>query len=345
MTHMADEIRQVPEVIERLLTDGMPAIRRAARAIADRSPAWVGIAARGTSDHAATYARYLIESVVGIPVVLTAPSINTIYGTSTSWSEGVLLLISQSGESPDLLAVLEAARSDGCATITVTNNAQSPLARRADYVIDYLVGEERSVAATKTYVASLTAIALLVAAVEPGAAFDTGALPALTARTIDAGAVWVADSGVVEAFAESPVSLVVGRGYNLSTALEVALKLIETSKRFAIGYSAADLEHGPMVLASENAPVLFFESPGSMGVHTGPLRQRLIASGGDVWTVTANPESISEARTLALPIEVTDDLSPIPFVLPGQLLAEAVARRLGYDPDSPTGLTKVTQTL
>lgn len=148
---------------------------------------------------------------------------------------------------------------------------------------------------------------------------------------------------MVEAFAESAGSLVVGRGYNLATASEVALKLIETSQRFAIAYPAADVEHGPMVLATDQTPVLFIESPGSMGARPRPLRQRLISAGADLWTVSANPCSHSDSKTLTLPIEVSDELSPIPPVLPGQLLAEAVARHL--DPDSPKGLIKVTQTL
>lgn len=345
MTYMADEIRQAPEVIDRLLAEATPAIRTAARAVVDANPTWIAIAARGTSDHAAIYARYLIEAILGLPVVLTAPSIDTVYGRRSDWSGGLLLSISQSGQSPDLLAVIEAARKSGCPTLTITNQADSPLAERSDHVIECLAGLERSVAATKTYVASLAAIAGVVATVDPGAGLDTGALSAVAQRTIDAAEGWVADSGVAEAFVESTGSLVVGRGYNLATALEVALKLIETSRRFAIGYSAADFEHGPMVLASEGNPVLFFESPGSMGVRTRPLRQRLISTGADLWTVAAKPCSPSDTKTLTLPIEVPDELSPIPFVLPGQLLAEAVARHLGFDPDSPQGLTKVTQTL
>ncbi|HXV71165.1 MAG TPA: SIS domain-containing protein [Acidimicrobiia bacterium] len=345
MTYMAEEIRQAPEVIDRLLVEGRPAIRAAARAFADANPTWIAIAARGTSDHAAIYARYLIEAILGLPVVLTAPSIDTVYGRRSDWSGGLLLSISQSGESPDLLAVVEAAKRSGCPTLTITNQVESPLAQGSDHVIDYLAGVERSVAATKTYVASLAAIAGVVEAIDPSAGFDTGALPDLAQLTIDAAGGWVADSGVVEAFAESAGSLVVGRGYNLATASEVALKLIETSQRFAIAYSAADVEHGPMVLAMEQTPVLFIESPGSMGVHTRPLQQRLIAADADLWTVATRPHSSSDANKLILPIEVSDELSPIPLVLPGQLLAESVSRHLGFDPDSPKGLTKVTRTL
>lgn len=345
MTHMADEIRQTPEVVERLLVDGARAIREVAKAISRAQPAWVAMTARGTSDHAAVYARYLIEGVLGIPVVLVAPSINTIYKRNASWSDGMLISISQSGQSPDLLAVLEAAKHSGRPTIAITNDPGSPLAEGSDFVVDCWAGGERAVAATKTYVSSLAAIAALVAGVRPTEALDTAVLPEVIQRTIEVAERWVADSGVVDTFTASVGSLTVGRGYNYATALEVALKLIETSGRFVIGYSAADLEHGPMVLAGNDTPTLFFESPGPMGISTRPLLQRLMATGGDVWTVTTEHDSSSTKQTLNLPIEVSDELSPIPMVLPGQLLAESAARSLGLDPDAPRGLTKVTKTL
>ncbi len=342
---MANEIRQTPEVVERLLTEGARAIRDAARAISRARPSWVAIAARGTSDHAAVYARYLIETVLGIPAVLVAPSINTVYERRSSWSDGLLISISQSGQSPDLLAVLEVAKYSGRPTIVITNNLGSALAEGSDFVIDCLAGEERAVAATKTYVSSLAAIAALVESLRPTDAFDTAVLPEVTQRTIEVSDRWVADSGVVDAFTGSVGSLTVGRGYNYATALEVALKLIETSRRFTIGYSAADVEHGPMVLARDNAPILFFDSPGPMGVRIRPLRLRLMASGGDVWTVATGYDASSPNQTLVLPIDVPDELSPIPMVLPGQLLAESAAVSLGYNPDAPQGLTKVTKTL
>jgi glucosamine--fructose-6-phosphate aminotransferase (isomerizing) len=339
---MADEIRQTPEVVARLLTEGRRAIRTAARAISRTRPRWVAIAARGTSDHAAVYARYLIEAILGIPVVLVAPSINTVYESRRSWSDGLLISISQSGRSPDLLAVLEAARQRGRPTIAITNDTRSPLADGSDFVIDCLAGVEESVAATKTYVGSLAAVASLVEGLN--VSFDTSSLPEMAQRTLEVSDRWVEGSGVVDSFAAAAGSLTIGRGYNYATALEVALKLIETSRRFSIGYSAADFEHGPMVLAQDGTPVLFIQSPGSIGVRTRPLLQRLVGSGCDVWTVTTEPDSPPN-QTLFLPIEVTDEISPIPMVLPGLILAETAARRLGYDPDAPRGLTKVTKTL
>lgn len=344
MSHMADEIRQTPEVLARLLVEGRRNMRTAARAISRTRPRWVAIAARGTSDHAAVYARYLVEATLGIPVVLVAPSINTVYESRRSWSDGLLISISQSGRSPDLLAVLEAARQRGRPTIAITNDTRSPLADRSDFVIDCLAGVEHSVAATKTYVASLAAVAAVVEELSPGLPVDTSSLPELTQRALEASDRWIEDSGVVDSFTAAAGSLTIGRGYNYATALEVALKLIETCRRFAIGYSAADFEHGPMVLANEGTPVLFIQSPGSMGARTRPLLQRLLVSGCDVWTVTTEPISPAD-RTLVLPIDVTDELSPIPMVLPGLVLAETGARSLGYDPDAPQGLTKVTETL
>ena len=344
MSHMADETRQTPEVIARLLVEGRRAIQTAAKAISRARPRWVAIAARGTSDHAAVYARYLIEATLGIPVVLVAPSINTVYESRRSWSDGVLISISQSGRSPDLLAVLEAARQRGRPTIAITNDTRSPLAEGSDFVIDCLAGAERSVAATKTYLSSLAAVASLVGALNPTVLLDTSSLPEMAQRTLEVSDRWVEDSGVVDSFAGAVGTLIIGRGYNYATALELALKLIETCRRFSIGYSAADFEHGPMVLANDSTPVLFIQSPGSMGVRTRPLRERLVDSGCDVWTVTTELVSLP-GRTLVLPIDVTDELSPIPMVLPGLILAETAARSLGYDPDAPQGLTKVTKTL
>lgn len=344
MSHMADEIRQTPEVVARQLTEGGRAIHTAARAISRARPRWVAIAARGTSDHAAVYARYLIEGILGIPVVLVAPSINTVYESRRSWSDGLLISISQSGRSADLLAVLEAAKQRGRPTIAITNDTRSPLADGSDFVIDCLAGVEKSVAATKTYVGSLAAVASLVEGLHTTDSLDTSALPEMAQRTLEASDRWIEESGVVDSFAAAAGSLTIGRGYNYATALEVALKLIETSRRFSIGYSAADFEHGPIVLAQDSTPVLFIQSPGSMGVRTRPLRQRLVSSGCDVWTVTTEPDSPPN-QTLFLPIEVTDEISPIPMVLPGLILAETAARSLGYDPDAPRGLTKVTKTL
>lgn len=346
MSHMGDEIEQIPEVVERLLSRGTPAVRDAAAAISRTNPTWISIVARGTSDHVAVYARYLIEATLGIPVVLAAPSISTLYGNGTSWDNGLLLAISQSGQSPDLLSVVASARAGGAVTIAVTNDADSPLADACHHVIDCHAGNERSVAATKSYVAGLTAVAMLVSQIRPGAV-DVGFLPALLARSVDESRRWLDDGGVVDSFARSAGSLVVGRGFNMSTALEVALKLIETSKRFAIGYSAADLEHGPIVLGADGTPVLVFLPPGDGRLHLSRLVERLSSRGADVWSVTARPSRHPEmsTRTMTISGTVSNELSPIPFVIPGLLLAESVATSLGLDPDAPSGLSKVTLTL
>lgn len=347
MTHMADEIQETPDVIENLLTEGSGAIDKAATAISGAEPSWISIVARGTSDHAAVYARYLLEAKLGLPVSLAAPSLVSIYETTTAWQDGAVIAISQSGQSPDLVRVVEEARSGGALTVTITNEPSSPLAASSDHVIDCHAGTERSVAATKSYVASLVAVTSLVERLVPTLDLQLERAPTLVRHAIEMAEQWIGTGHVVDAFASAHGSLIVGRGYNLATALEIALKLVETGGRFALGYSAADLEHGPLVLATRGTPVLVFESPGRMRPHVTSLIERITELGAIVWSVGSVDGLLAGRghRSLVLPDRMTDELSPIPFVIPGQLLAEAVALHLGLDPDSPPGLDKVTLTL
>jgi glutamine---fructose-6-phosphate transaminase (isomerizing) len=177
-TAMLREIEAIPEVVGRLLAEGGPEIERAASAIRAADPGWVSLVARGTSDHAAIHLRYLIETELGIPAGLAAPSTVTIYGADLRWRGGLVVAVSQSGRSPDLVAVVAAARAGGAITVAIVNDAASPLAAAADHVIDCRAGEERSVAATKSYVAQLAAGALLVAALAPSSSLRD-ALPAM----------------------------------------------------------------------------------------------------------------------------------------------------------------------
>ena len=343
MSRMQEEIYEVPDVLGRVLDGGSPAAAEAARLISRTEPKWIALLGRGTSGHAGLYARYLIEAYLGIPVALVAPSITTLYSRPISSGEGLLLAISQSGQSPDLLAVLEGARASGIPSIAITNDTGSLLARGSDLVIDLQAGPELSVAATKTYVASLASIAAIIGHLRPDQ-LSTTRLPLLASLAIESAERWIVESDVVESFSSSADALVLGRGFNLATSLEVALKLIETTGRFTIGYSTADFEHGPLALVRDGIPVLLFESPTRHYRHS--LATKLARLGADVWSVRSDPLSEGSAGTyLNLRADVADALSPIPFAIPGQLLAEAVATRLGLDPDAPRGLSKVTLTL
>jgi glutamine---fructose-6-phosphate transaminase (isomerizing) len=341
---MASEIRETPGRVALLLTDGQAEIADAAAAISTAAPRWATIAGRGTSDHAATFGRYLLETHLGMPTGLAAPSVTSVHNAPMDWHGGLLVAVSRPGEGPDVVAVTEAARAGGAVTVAVTNAVVSPLADAAEFVIDCRSGPERSVAATKTYVAELTALASLVERIRPDPELAAGldGLPDRLARSIERAERWLASTAIVEEFAAANRALVVSRGYNLATALEIALKLKETSGLFAEGYSTADLQHGPVVLAAADAPSLAIRPPGDMGARVDDVVARLAANGRVPWSIDAGAST--GGRVLGLELDLPDTLSPAAFVLPGQILAEAVARRRGLDPDAPRSLTKITLT-
>ena len=346
-TRMAEEIAESPAVVGRVLGEGGPAIAAAAAAYRKARPRWATVVARGTSDHAGIYGRFLIETQLGIPVGLASPSVTTIYEAPLRWRGGLLLAISQSGQSPDIVGVTTAARAGGALTIAVTNDLDSPLADAAAHVIPCLAGEERAVAATKTYSAELAGLAGLVGALAPRSALALALvrLPDELRGVLDASRAWVAGDGdeLVGQIAASGRAIVASRGFDLATALEIALKLKETSRIFAEGYSTADLEHGPVALAGPSIPTLILRPDGRMGVAIDPAIRRVESAGSRPWLIGGR-ETSTVGRVLGLGFDLPEPLSPLAFILPGQLLAEAVARSAGYDPDAPAGLTKVTRT-
>jgi glutamine---fructose-6-phosphate transaminase (isomerizing) len=353
MTHMREEVFEVPAVVERLLRDGAARLDEAAAAIRARRPRFATIVARGTSDNAGTYARYLLETHVGMPAGMAAPSITTVYHAATDWRDVLVLAVSQSGQSPDIVAVTDAARRAGALAVAITNDSASPVGSAADYVLECFAGREQAVAATKTYVASLAVIAGLVARLEETAGLLARLpdLPAVLSATLDACGPWLdsqASEPPIALLAAADRALVVSRGYNLATAQEVALKLKETSRIFADGYSTADLEHGPIALAAAEVPLVVIRPDGAIGeaIDRGIDRARargarpLLIGGRDV----ADRRRRGDPQELVLPVGLPEALTPLAYVLPGQLLAEAVAARRGLDPDAPVGLTKVTRT-
>ena len=349
-TAMRREIAEVPAVVARLLGEGGPEIDAAAAVFRAADPAWVSLVARGTSDHAAIHLRYLIEVELGIPAGLAAPSTVTIYGAEMRWRGGVVIAVSQSGRSPDLIAVLEAARTGGATTIAIVNAPDSPLAAAADAVIDCRAGEEVAVAATKSYVAQLAAGAALVGALARGRDLRDAltSVPDLLAASLAAAADSIDDdAAIVAEFAVSERSIVIGRGFEYPTALETALKLKETGRVFAEGYSSADFSHGPVVLTAPDVPILAIRPDGAMAplVDEGISAARVV--GARPWVVAANgPVDAEPERVIRLPLpaDLPPALASLATILPGQLLAESVSRRRGYDPDAPPGLRKVTLT-
>jgi glutamine---fructose-6-phosphate transaminase (isomerizing) len=327
VTILDHEIAEQPAVIERLLAAiDLGALVDAVRA---RPPRFVVIAARGSSDNAARYAQHVLGRLCGLPVALATPSLHTLYGTPPRLDGALVIGISQSGASPDVTAVVADGAAQGQPTLAITNDPGSPMGTAAEHVIELGTGEERSVAATKTYTASLAAVAALAAAINGDAElrYELQQVPdqiaAQLAKPVDVELEWQRCA-------------VIGRGANYATAFEAALKVKELTGIAAEPYSPPDLMHGPVAVLGPDHGVLAFAPPGpaASGVHeaVGEARRRgaptiVAAPGGDLDLVP-----------------MPEWLSPLGAVIPAQRLAAAVAERRGIAVDTPFGLSKITRT-
>lgn len=341
-TFLEQEIHSQPEVIARLLEREHT---RVGRIVADLPPfEHVLIAARGTSDHAAIYAKYAWASLAGYPVGLATPALYTLYHTPPRLAHTLIVGISQSGQSPDIVAVLEEGKRQGRPTLAITNDGASPLARVADHVIELHAGPERSVAATKTYTAQLTVLAMLAASwsrrPEHQAALQL--LPAALAATL-AGTPAIAALAQRHRMVEQ-YSLI-GRGFNFATALELSLKLKELTYVMTAAYSSADFRHGPIATVGEGLPMLLVMPRGATFADMADLAGNLKASGAELLIISDADEAARYADAL-MPIggNLPEWLSPIAAIVPGQALALHLAAARGGDPDRPRGLKKVTLT-
>ena len=328
---MAAEIAEQPAALARLLHDGSAAATEARAAISRYRPRFAVFAARGTSDHAALYGKYLAEIVHQLPAGLVSPSSVTVFGARPDMRDVLFVAVSQSGGSPDLLESLEVARSRGALTVAVTNNAESALAAAAEFHVDVCAGPERAVAATKTYTAELLALHLLLAGSDGAAG-----VPEAADRTLGyASSAYAA----AERFTSVDRLVTTARGYSYPTAREGALKLMETSYLSAQAFSGADLLHGPLaMLAGPDVPVLAVTTPGRGSAALAPVLDRLRAA--DVEVLEVGPGG-------ALPVAcegLDESLAPIVEILPLQQFAWRLAIDRGGDPDRPRGLSKVTET-
>jgi len=345
-TGMAVDIEDQPEVYARLLEPAhADPIAKVAARIAERRPRHVVLTARGTSDHAALYAAYLIEIRLGLPAGLASPSAITLFGARPDLSDALVIGVSQSGGSPDLVEVVRVARESGALTLAVTNDPGSPLAGAAELAIDVAAGTERAVAATKTYTAELLALLMLIEGVRAG----DGVLPAPERASLavlpELAALTLADPAppqLAERYRFADRLVTTGRGYAYPTAREAALKLMETSYLAALAFSGADLLHGPLAMTDPDVPVLAVVGDGPGGKAMREVLGALGERRADVVVIGPNPVRGASAQ---LRVPALDERhAPLLDILPLQQLALALALARGEDPDAPRGLHKVTST-
>jgi glucosamine--fructose-6-phosphate aminotransferase (isomerizing) len=333
---MAAEMAQQPVVL-RALAGRADAIADAVRAIAPHPLGGTAIVARGSSDHASVYGRYLLELASGRPVSLVAPSLHLLYRARVDYAGQLAIAVSQSGRTPEIVRTLTALREEGARGLAITNDASSDLASAADLLVALEAGEERAVPATKTVTAQLLAFALIARALGD-VPFDDDDLAALPGAVADVLADEAPARAVAAQLAGEDRLVVTARGLLYGAALEAALKLQETSAISADGLSAADLRHGPIAIVSPGFPVLVLDGPGPAHADAVDLIADLRGRGARVWTIAAGDDA-----DLPLP-DITEGLLPIVAVVRAQQLARALALAHGRDPDAPAGLRKVTAT-
>jgi glutamine---fructose-6-phosphate transaminase (isomerizing) len=335
-TLLSVEIAAQPAVLARLRASEGARLTRLGARLAALRPRGLLIAARGSSDHAAVYAQYLFGLRARLPVALAAPSLFTVYDAAPRLDGWIVIAISQSGASPDVVSVVAEARRQGVPSVALTDNAASDLARVADEVVPLCVDGERSVAATATFTASLFALAHLVAGwcgVD-----ESSALAAVPERAERALASRGPAAALTRELVSADLAYVIGRGLGFPVALEWALKLKEVCGLHAEPYSAADYRHGPIAVATEGVPALLIDVDGPARSDLAALAEQLRARGARV--LRASDDGAGDLPFPAGP----EWLAPIPAAIAGQLLALELGLARGRDPDRPPGLSKVTRT-
>jgi glucosamine--fructose-6-phosphate aminotransferase (isomerizing) len=353
MSKMLEEIRQQPSTLDRTLRGELRGAEALRKVLREHRPKLIVLAARGTSDNAAQFGRYLLEITTGIPTCLAAPSIATLYQASLDYEGALVVAISQSGESTDTNVVLQRARKAGAMTVGITNESDSTLAHLAEHVFLVRAGKEKSIAATKTYTGQLLSVYMLAYALGAKIALDDlRALPEFAERALK---LEPAIGELAGRYRFMDHAVVIGRGLNYSNAFEFALKLMETCYVVAERFSSADLLHGPIAMVEQSFPAFLFTPAGVTWPGTRELLVKLDQLKAETLIITdpSNQEALgSGRRSVVVPLKLTrksypvEDLyTPIPYIIPAQLLAVKLAAEKGIDPDQPRTLQKVTRTL
>jgi glucosamine--fructose-6-phosphate aminotransferase (isomerizing) len=341
---MLEEIHQQPDIIARMVKNERKGVAELAAEIKRRDIRFIVLAARGTSDHAAIYGKYLLEIINGYPVALADPSVYTLYQARLRMNHALVIGISQSGQAEDVAEYLENSRKSGALTVSITNVAGSRLTQVADFTVLCNAGNELGVAATKTYTSTLAALYLLSASLSDK---DSRIDNLLKCADAMASVLSIEDyiANKSERYRYMQKGYVISRGFNYCTALETALKLAETSYISLNAYSAADFLHGPIAAVHDEEACFLLAPPGKAYSTLLDMAKRLRSLNAETIILSSEDEILSLATTpLKLNITVEEELSPLIYIIPGQLLAYYLAVARGHDPDRPRGLNKVTIT-
>jgi glutamine---fructose-6-phosphate transaminase (isomerizing) len=342
MSWVETELREQPAALERFLAAESAHAREIARGLVLDDVRYLLIVSRGSSSNVARYLQYLFGTVNRLPVSFATPSLYTVYDAPPALGAAAAIGISQSGASPDVVAVLSEAKRQGRPTLAITNDPGSPLAQTADYILPLHAGEERAVAATKTYLNSIGAVALLSAAADVERLRDLQAMPGQISEQIDRS---LAAPELLDRYREVEGGSVIARGVNYGTAFEIALKIRELSGAQFEAFSSADLLHGPIAAVKRGRPAIVIAPRGRTLASMSAAVESVRARGSDVVAISDDPDFLASADT-ALPLvpDVPEWLSPLLTVVPGQVAAVRLATLRGEDVDSPAGLTKITLT-
>ncbi len=345
MTKMWQEILEQPNVLERCKRESEGVISKITDHLKEQQIDSVVIAARGTSDHAGVYAKYIIEYCMGIPVALAAPSIFTMYGKSLNLKNSLVIGISQSGKAADVLEVIISANQSGATTITITNDDQSPLATEARFHLYCNAGLEKSVAATKTFTSQLYLIALLVAAWSGNDDMkkELSFIPQNINNVIETSAKYITNKA--ERYLYMNECFVLTRGMNYPIALEAALKIQETSYVRAKAYAVSDFHHGPFAMIDKDMPVFVYAPEGPALKDIIEMINKLKECQAEIIVISNNKEVLEMGNcSFEIPQTKNDMISPFYNVVIAQMFACSLALTKGLNPDSPRGLNKVTIT-
>ncbi|HQU83350.1 MAG TPA: SIS domain-containing protein [Pyrinomonadaceae bacterium] len=342
MSLMLQEITEQPVILERTIQAEREKLSKLGDFLRKKEIDFIVLAARGSSDNACHFGRYLLEVTTGIPVSLSAPSVFTLYKAKPNLKRALVVGVSQSGEGDDINVVLENAKDSGAFTLAITNEADSTMAKIADETLLIHAGREKSVAATKTYTGQMLHFYLLASQLA-NEKIEFERIPNFAAEVLQLKS---KVEELVERYVFMENCVVVGRGMNYGNSYELALKLMETCYVVAERFSSADFFHGPLAIVERRFPVIMFAPKGVTRQSNLDLLKRLQELHADSLAIT-NDEKIAKlsSRFLEMPKDIDEFLSPIPFIIPAQLFAALLSQAKGIDADAPRSLSKVTKTL